>query len=259
MKKHYLLVAATLFTASTAIHIARVEAAPPGAKSSVQVAKSPLSVAQQQRGLAVTARLKRFLSRRISSPGGKLTMNIKPGARPDLGQFSEIVIAGNPMQLKKKLRISEFSMRARNIRIDTAALMREDDRELKTLKATTSVRAVLTEDDLTTMLARGRRSKEMNLLVRFQGDRIRVSGNWNWGWFSGPVTMIGKLRLAKSAGGNQVFFDILSLRLNGAPVPSFMQNKFSEKLNPLISYDDLPFLPQIRSIRFVGNKAVLST
>ena len=259
MKNQSLLVVAGLLGASTAICTARVDAALTVVKSNFPVAESSLSVAQQQRGRAVAARLKRFLSRRISSPGGKLTMHIKPGARPDLGQFSEIVIAGKPIRLKKELQVSEFAMRARNIRIDTAALMREDDRELKTLKATTSVRAVITENDLTTMFARGRRSKEMNLLVRFQGDRIRVSGNWNWGWFSGPVTMTGKLRLTKSAGGNQVYFDILSLRLNGASVPSFMQNKFSEKLNPLISYDDLPFLPQIRSIRFVGNKAVLST
>lgn len=258
MKNCILLVAASLWSVS-ATFTASVEAVPNAVKSKFQVAKSPLSVAQQNRGRAVTERLKRYLSRRISSPSGKLTMKIKPGARPDLGQFSEIVIAGKPMQLKKKLRVSEFSMRARNVRIDTAALMREDNRELKTLKATTSVRAVITENDLTTMLARGRRSKEMNLVVRFQGDRIRVAGNWNWGWFNGPVTMIGKLRLAKSASGNQVFFDILSLRLNGAQVPGFMQNKFSERLNPLISYDDLPFLPQIRSIRFVGNKAVLST
>lgn len=220
---------------------------------------SPLTAAQQQRGQEVTRKMTTFLQRRISSPQGKLTLVIRPGARPDLGQFSEVVISGSPIRLKKKLQISEFSMRARNVRIDTVALMRRDDVELHTLAATTTLRAVITEDDLTSMLAKGRRSADMKLRVNFNGGNIRVAGNWKWGWFNGPVVAIGKLRLVRGANGNQVYFDISSLTLNGAQVPAFIKSKFSDQLNPLISYDDLPFLPQIRTIRFVGKKAFLST
>lgn len=237
------------------------QSAPLATKPSATAPKrvSNLTVAQQLRGRNVTQKLTKYLKRRISSPRGQLTFVIRPGARPDLGHFSEIVIAGNPIQLKKKLQISEFSMRARNVRIDPNAILRDDNRELRTLSANTSVRAVISEDDLTSMLAKGRRSAEMNLRVKFNSGNIRVAGNWKWGWFNGPVVANGKLRLVRGSGGNQVFFDISSLTLNGAQVPGFMKNKFSEQLNPLISYNDLPFLPQIRTIRFVGKKAFLST
>lgn len=213
---------------------------------------------QQQRAQYVTFRLNKFLRNRISSPTGKLTMVIKPGARADLGFFNEVVIAGAPLQIKK-LRVSDFTLRARNIRLDPNALTRDSKREIRTLAAQTSARAVISEDDLTWMFAQGNSSKSMGLRAKFLGNQIRVTGNWNWGWFSGPVTVLGTLRLVKSGGGNQVFCDISSLKLNGAEVPGFMRNKFSEKLNPLISYDQLPFSPNIRTLTFHGSKAIITT
>jgi hypothetical protein len=213
---------------------------------------------QQQRAKYVVFRLDWFLRKRISSPTGKMTLVIRPGARADLGYFNEVVIAGAPLQIKK-LRISNFALRARNVRLDPGALTRADNREIRTLSSRTSARAIISEDDLTWMFAQGSGSKSMGLRAKFIGNQIRVTGNWNWGWFNGPVTVLGGLRLVKSAGGNQVFCDISSLKLNGAEVPAFMRNKFSEKLNPLISYDQLPFSPNIRTLTFQGSKAIITT
>jgi hypothetical protein len=219
---------------------------------------APTPSAQQQRSLEVTDALKRFLNRRISSPSGKLTMVIRPGARADLGYFNEVVIVGKPTKIKK-LQVSEFSMHARNVRLNPATLTRKRDKSIDTLAATTSMRAVITENDLTSMLARGRASKDMNLRIKFLNGAIRVTGNWNWGWFSGPVIAVGKLRLVKGTNGNQVYFDISSLKLNGTEVPAFIKSRFSDKLNPLISYDDLPFSPKIRTLTFEGPKAIITT
>ncbi len=221
-------------------------------------AKSALTPQEQQRAANVMFYLKRFLTRRISSPSGKMTLVIKPSARVDLGYFNDVYIAGSPL-LIKKLRVSDFSLHARNVHLSTNAILREDHRDIVTYAAQTAARAVISEDDLTWMFSQGKSSRDMNLRAKFIGNQIRVSGNWNWGWFNGPVIVQGTLHLLKSSGGNQVWCDITSLKLNGAEVPGFIKNKFSEQLNPLISYDDLPFKPNIRTLTFHGSKAIITT
>lgn len=223
-----------------------------------QPAVSTLTPQQQQRGQQVTANLKRFLSRRISNPRGKMTLVVKAAPRADLGFFSDVYIAGSPL-LIKKLRVSDFSLHARNVHLSTAALLRADDRDIITYASQTTARAVISEDDLTWIFAQGNSSKSMNLRAKFVGNQIRVAGDWSWGWFSGPVVVQGTLRLVKNGGGNQVWCNITSLKLNGAEVPLFLRNKFSDKLNPMISYDELPFKPNIRTLAFKGNKAVITT
>lgn len=227
------------------------QGAPP-ATPAATAAKAAATPAAQQRARQVTAALTRLLRARVSSPGGQLKLIMRPTARAGEGHFSEIYLAGRPVQVKK-LRISEFSLRARDVRLDAARLLR--DGSLHTLASRTSLRAVVTESDLTALLARGKRTAAMKLRVKYTGDRIRVSGNWNWGWFNGPVVGVGRLRLAP---GHKVNFDILSLKLNGAEVPDFVKTRFSERLNPVISYDDLPFQPRFRSLTFRGSKAILA-
>lgn len=246
--------------AATAFPAAVRGAVLPHAKITANVAAPKIQALtlQQKRAADVTAHLVRFLNRRISSPGGKMTLVVKAAPRADLGFFNDIYIAGRPL-LIKKLRVSDFSLFAHNVRLDPRALLRADHRDIVTLSAQTKARAVISESDLTWMFAQGNTSKEMNLRAKFIGNQIRVSGNWNWGWFSGPVVVQGKLRLMKSGGGNQVWCDISSLKLNGAEVPTFLRNKFSDKLNPLISYDELPFKPNIRTLTFRNAKMIIST
>lgn len=217
-----------------------------------QKARDEQQRAAQQKAQQVTAALTRLLRSKVSSPGGRLTLRVRPSARAGEGYFSEIYLAGSPGQLKK-MRVTEFALRARDVRLDVPLLLREGS--LRTLASRTSLRAVVDERDLTALLARGKRTAAMKLRVKYIGNRIRVSGNWNWGWFNGPVVGVGTLRLAP---GHKVNFDIFSLKLNGSEVPAFVKTRFSERLNPVISYDDLPFQPRFRALTFHGSKAILT-
>ncbi|HVF09845.1 MAG TPA: LmeA family phospholipid-binding protein, partial [Abditibacteriaceae bacterium] len=96
----------------------------------------------------VTAALTRVLQAKVSSPGGKMHLRVRPTARAGEGYFSEIYIAAHPATIKKKLRISELVMRARNVRLDVPHLLNEG--KVRTLSSTTTLRAVITENDLTT-------------------------------------------------------------------------------------------------------------
>jgi hypothetical protein len=212
--------------------------------------------AQQAKARRVTAELTNFLRGKVTSRSGKLQLQIKPGARADLGQFAEIFMSGRGVQVKKKLQVTEFTMRARNVQISVAHLLRNQDKELHTFRSATSLRAVITENDLTTSLARGKRSGSMGLRVKYLGDRLFVSGNWQMGWLNGPVEGTGRLRLAPD---HKVYFDIISMKLNGAEVPVFIKNRFSQNINPLIDSDDLPFMPRFRSLRIQGTQAILTS
>jgi hypothetical protein len=139
------------------------------------------------------------------------------------------------------------------VRIDVSSLFREN--KLRTLSAKTSLRAVVTDADLTRYLARGKHTRDMKLRVRFQGKATRVTGNFKWQWFSGPVDGLGRLRLGSKY---KVYFDIITLKLNGSEVPDWLKQKFSDKINPIIDYDDVPFRPQFKSLKFSGNRAILS-
>ena len=150
----------------------------------------------------VTARVEKIIRQNITSPSNNLKIIVKPTARADQGYFSEIVIDGQPAQMKK-LRLAELSIHSRNVQIDMTKLTTG---KIQVVKSQTQFRAVITESDLTAMLSKGRRTAQMGLVVKYgkdaqNADVLRVSGNWAWSWFSGPVTGVGKLRVS---GDNKV-------------------------------------------------------
>lgn len=203
----------------------------------------------------VVARVEEILRERVSSPNKNFKLVIKPTERADQGYFSEILIDGQPVQIKK-LRVTAFTLRARNVRISVPAL---DDEKIRTISSQTTLRAVVTEQDLTDVFSRGKHSKAMGLKAKYlkdpqHGDVLQVKGNWAWTWFSGPVVGVAKLKVSKD---NKVYADILSLQLNGREVPAFVKNKFSEKINPLIDYNDVPFQPRFRAVKVEGSRAII--
>ena len=204
----------------------------------------------------VAGQVEKILRDRVSSPNKSLKMVVRPTSRSHDGYFSEIIVEGKPVRIKK-LSVAEFSLRAQNVRISLAGLK---EQKIRTLQSNTKFRAVVTENDLTQMFARGKATRNMGLKAKYlkdpkNGDVMQVSGNWKWTWFNGPVTGIGKLRVTKD---NQVYADIISLKLNGAEVPGFVKNKFSESLNPVLDYNDVPFQPRFRTLTVQGSKAILS-
>lgn len=203
----------------------------------------------------VTQQVEQILRSRVSSPNKNLKLVVRPTSRARDGYFSEIIVKGKPVRIKK-LSVTEFSLHARDVRISVAGLK---EQKIRTLQSKTKFHAVVTENDLTQMLARGKHTKSMGLKTKYlkdptHGDVMQVSGNWKWTWFNGPVIGVGKLRLTKE---NQVYADIISLKLNGAEVPNFIKNKFSESLNPVLDYNDVPFQPRFRTLTVQGDKAIL--
>ncbi|MBV9470758.1 MAG: DUF2993 domain-containing protein [Abitibacteriaceae bacterium] len=204
------------------------------------------------KGQQVTAALNKVLHDKVSSPGGKLQLQVQPTTRAGEGYFSEVYIAAHPAKIKK-MRMTDLALRARNVHVDVPYLLKTG--KVTTLASTTTLRAVVTEADLDDLLAHGKSTASMHLKVKYLGgDRVQVAGDWNWSLLSGPVVGVGRLRLAP---GYKVNVDVLSLKLNGAELPGFIKNKFSQKLNPLIDYNDVPFQPRFKGIKVQGDKAIL--
>lgn len=212
---------------------------------------SRIALAASQSGSHITQALENYLRKRITSPGGKLELKITPDTKVDQGYFKEVLIVARPAKIKKR-QFTLLRLRAKNVHIDPKALLNGND--LDTLSSTTTLYAEVTDQELTKALAGGKDSSVMNLKVNFKGDLIQVSGNYNWGLFSGPFTATGKLRLAK---GHQIVADIQSLKVNGFETPAFIKTKFSERINPLIDYTDLPFKPPFRKLVIQGHKAIV--
>lgn len=207
--------------------------------------------------LKVARQVEQVLRHVITSPNNNLKISVTPNSRSREGYFSRVSISGKPVQVRK-LPISEFSLYATDVRLSVDKLKLN---KVSTVQAKTQFRAVVTENDLTTMLARSKGTKKMGLKAKYlkdptNGDVLQVTGNWAWSWFSGPVTGVGKLRVTPD---NKVYADILSLKLNGAEVPGFVKNKFAEKINPVIDYDDVPFDPQFRTLKVEGSRAILTS
>jgi len=210
-----------------------------------------IAIAASESGARVTQVLENYLRKRISSPGGQLDIKITPSTKADQGYFTDVLIVAKPARIKDR-QFSLLRLRAQNVHIDPAALLQKND--LETISSATSLYAEVTDQELTKALAGGKKSSVMNLKVNFKGDLIQVSGNYNWGLFSGPFTATGKLHLAS---GHQIVADIQSLKINGFEAPAFIKSKFSERINPLIDYNDLPFKPPFRKLVIQGNKAIV--
>lgn len=201
---------------------------------------------------AVSDALKKALKESISSPGGNMVVKITANSKTAQGYFAEVYVAARPAKIKKR-QFSEFVMRAKNVRLDVAKLMKG---RIKTLASQTTLRAIITESELTQALAKGQDSADKGLKVKFAANgAVRVTGTWKWSWFSGPMDAVGKLRLGPNY---TVVADISSLKLNGKIVPQGLKNKFQQEINPLLDYQDLPFRPPFKSLKFVGAKAIIT-
>ena len=195
-----------------------------------------------------------LLRRFIKNPdGGPVSIKLVPTDRASEGYFSSVTISSKPVKLKK-LYVSEAHLTSKNVKVQIAPLWGED--KVRTTKAQTQMRVVISEDDLTKTLSQGRATRDMKLKVKFVGDKMSVTGQLNYSLLNGPVAGTAKLR---QSADHKVFLDILSLKLRGVEVPAFVKSQFSSRINPVIDYNDLPFNPPFKTLKVVGNKAYLST
>ena len=204
-----------------------------------------------------TAAVVKALRANITSPNDKLQVEVHPTSRAKDGYFSEIYVAGRPAQ-NKNLRMTDFALRARDVHINMPHLWQTG--KIDTISSNTKLRAVISEGDLTQLLALGKATASMGLKVKYLrhpewGDVMQVSGNWNMFLFSGPITGVGRLKLAP---GSTVNLEILSLKLRGVESPQSLKNLFTTKLNPVLDYHDVPFQPKFNGLKVQGDKAVLT-
>lgn len=222
-----------------------------GAQYGPPVRKAALTDAAGQK---VARALERVLRARVSSPGGRLRLFIKPTMRSSQGYFAQVSIVASPARVRK-LSISELSLNALEVRIDVPALLNEG--RVRTLESRTSLRAVVSESDVTQLLARGRSTREMGLRVRYNADgSLRVTGTLNYPLLSGPVSGVARLRVASDY---KVNLDISSLKLRGVEVPGFVRQQLMDRVNPVIDYQDVPFRPRLGSLTIQGTRAILRT
>ena len=213
--------------------------------------KAPLTDAAGQN---VARALERVLRARVSSGGGPLRLFIRPTMRSRDGYFKQISLVARPARVRK-LAVSELSLNALEVRIDVPALLNEG--RVRTLESRTSLRAVVSEDDVTALLARGKSTREMGLRVRYNADgSMRVTGNLNYPLLSGPVAGVARLRVTSDY---KVNLDISSLKLRGAEVPGFVRQQLMDRVNPVINYEDVPFRPRLSSLSVQGTRAILKT
>lgn len=215
---------------------------------------APASAASDVQGQRVTRRLEQALRDVIRSQNGTpVALHIVPSSRAGEGWFSTISMSGGPTRLRN-LYASEFQLFSQNVQVDVPTLFNQG--KVRTTSAQTRLRVVISEDDLTKMLARGKSTSGMGLRVRYVGDKMRISGNLNYTFLNGPVVGLAKLR---QGNGHNVYLDILSLQLRGVEVPGFLRGQLENRINPVINYSSLPFNPPFRYMRISGNKAILST
>ena len=216
-----------------------------------QIQAAPVLDAADKR---VVNRVETLLKGIIQNPnGGAINIKLVPTDRASEGFFSSVTISGKPVKLKK-LFVSEAYLSAKNVRVQVPMLWGKN--KIRTTKSQTKMRVVISEDDLTKTLSQGRHTRDMNLQVKFEGDKMRVTGQLNYTLLNGPVVGTARLR---QTGDRKVFLDILSLKLRGVEVPAFVKNQFSSRINPVIDYRDLPFNPPFKTLKVVGTKAYLST
>ena len=205
-------------------------------------------------GQRVTNRVGQLLRGVIKNQNGTpISLRLTPTARASQGYFSEVRISGGATRIKS-LFVSEFQLHSQNVQVDVPALWGEG--KVKTLQSQTRLRVVITEQDLTRMLAAGKNTRDMNLKVKYRGDKMRITGNLNYTFLNGPISGLAKLRQTSE---HNVYLDILSLQLRGVEAPGFVKNQLANHINPVIKYSSVPFNPPFRSLRVVGNKAILST
>lgn len=218
------------------------------------LAKAAPAAKPDAQGQKVVKRVEQLLRGIIKNQDGTpLSIRLTPTSKASQGYFSEIRISGGATKLKS-LFATEFQLHAQNVQIDVPALWSEG--KVRTKKAQTQMRVVITEQDLTKMLGNSKSTKDMGLTVKYVGDKMSITGTLNYPFVNGPISGLGKLR---QTSDHNVYLDILSLQLRGVEAPGFIKNQLSSRINPVIKYATVPFSPPFRSLRVIGNKAILST
>ncbi len=214
-----------------------------------------VSVWAQYDGSQILSALQKHLKERVVNPekGKEPLFRIveKDAAH---GHFSLVTLECNPVEIKKKLTMETLRIHAEDVVIDPEKLMKTDDLIVKSSKHV-SLSASITAAQFTSFLSKGKHTKDMNIKVKYVNEKLHISGNWKLLFFSGPLTTVGRLVVAKK---DEIHFKVDSLQLNGINAPRSLINKFEQSINPVVESNDLPLSPPISTVKFKGDALVIS-
>ncbi|MCS6862786.1 MAG: hypothetical protein NZT92_20970 [Abditibacteriales bacterium] len=221
----------------------------------IALVRAPVLLWAQYEGSQVLAALQKHLKQRVIHPekGKEPVFKIveKDAAH---GHFALVMLECNPVEIKKKLTMETLRIYAEDMVIDTDKLMKTDDLVVKSSRYL-SLSASITADQFTSFLARGKHTKNMNIKVQYVNEKLHINGNWKLAFFSGPLTTVGRLVVAKK---DEIHFKVDSLKLSGISAPRSIINKFEKSLNPLVESKDLPLSPPIDTVKFKGEALVIA-
>lgn len=220
-----------------------------GAAVGVEAAVSPTQVVE-----ALEKSLRKFIVN--PSASGAVTIKILPQstAATTKGRFKEVEIRSEPAKIKGKIPLEEINLTARDVVVEVDRLLKEGDIATTSVGDTT-LRAVFSEEGLTSMLSRGKSTRDMNMKVKFLDSKVHVTGNWKLWVFKGPFETTGALWAQNKRYLN---IKLETLKINRREAIPAMKTKFEETVNPLVDFEDLPFKPKVKSLRFQDNLCIVS-
>lgn len=225
----------------------------------VTLVGAPVLLWAQYESSQILSALQKHLKERVVNPekGKEPSFKIIPVSNEKeaaQGHLSLVTLECSPVEIKKKLTMETLRIHAEDVVIDSEKLMKTDDLIVKSSKHV-SLSASITANQFTSFLARGKHTKDMNIKVKYVNEKLHISGNWKLLFFSGPLTTVGRLVVAKK---DEIHFKVDSLQLNGIGAPRSLINKFEQSINPVVESNDLPLSPPISTVKFKGDALLIS-
>lgn len=197
---------------------------------------------------AVTQALERVLRQTITNPKTpeEVTIRIVP-ASPDetvKGKFQLVQINAKLAKVKGVL-LREFYARVVEPVVDVNALLREG--KLKTVSAKEAVmEGIMDAEALEQIFAQGKSTRPMKIKVLVTDDgRVRLQGFLTLLHINNPFEAVCRVEPGKDG----LYVRIDELRVNGVPAPAFLRRQLEERVNPVVKREELPFQPEIRTVR----------
>lgn len=192
--------------------------------------------------------LERVLRQTVTNPRNPDAVTVRiVSASPQetlQGKLQLVEISAKPAKVKGVF-LREFYGRAVEPVVDVRALLKEG--KLKTLAVKEAVmEGVMDAEALEQIFAQGKSTRSMRIKVRVTDDeRVRLQGILTLLGINNPFEAVCRVEPGKDG----LYVRIDELRLNGIPAPAVLRSRLEERVNPVVKREDLPFHPEIRSVR----------
>ncbi len=172
----------------------------------------------------------------------KLVVKVTPyesQAETDRGHFRSILIKTDAAT-RKGLTIAPLMLKSYDVVLDLNALYKDNEIVTKS-RRTTHIEAKMTEQDLNKLwLTKDMPIKQLHVDLG-DGD-VTCTGVYKLGW-GNRLKLIGEFEVKKET---ELHFKAKGGWINGVPLPLGLLNQVLKLMNPLLTFQDLPFAPRIK-------------